>query len=868
MMRSQISLFCFLGIAGVLGSIFRVFKAIRSIIISLILIITFTAPSDSKASAFQDILTDLFSVTCGTIYLFTKSSTPNTCTPILQLPSIFPNLPMIGWAKERLFINHHDMFPKNCARSNRPNPNNANIDFGFCRNFMITPDGNVKGLVPERAKAVGMLLYHLIINVFKKGEDPWSDIRKDWYIPPEDYIEVHNNVEPNARDWRFFVDVELGVTSTIPTVAAFPWSVKKINDMICVVTVDTLGILPAGCKFMQDPYVISKYHYFFHKSPPDPEAPGVEVSTADLSLMTCFGGQSCYIDAQTNAKAILPMSSAIVTCVNQMLVKTLISDSICKFDQINTIYNDSGKRANSPLYRFQQNLSYAVTAFLSLYIIITAMKMILGGEVPERGEIVKFIVKIILVTYFSIGINFGNNAGGLRYDGMMDFVLPVVFQGANELASIIMNLAPSGLCKFDSTKYASGYEYLALWDALDCRVSNYLGLDGIADLMSSGQNGGPNFDALNFSVPPWIYLIIPAAMTGNIAVVSLVLSYPFLVISVAAYMVYSFVVCMISITILAVLAPLFIPMVLFEYTKGYYESWLKLMISFVLQPMVVAIFMITMFAVYDLGFFGGCKFTTLNVATTFDGSPVNRKLFTIDQNKNSYANKDERARCVYSLGYMLNAPFSIVGNALSSLDPYQDNVVDQDGDVDQTSTSDSQTASTIVGSTATSTTAVVTIDGSSTPVSVGTTSVPDQTSDDAKKHHGSFLSNIRSKEGLFFSFPVLHGGIKQFTLNILVACLCLYVMYNLSSSVAEFAADMTEGVVIEGAHVKPEIKGSGDKGDKKSEDGDRGKSKGDEGDRGKSNGDGDRGVSRGGGDRGVSRGGGDRGSSLKGVTTK
>jgi len=49
--------------------------------------------------------------------------------------------------------------------------------------------------------------------------------------------------------------------------------------------------------------------------------------------------------------------------------------------------------------------------------------------------------------------------------------------------------------------------------------------------------------------------------------VSLALMYPLLVISVGAFVVNATVACMISIVILGVLAPLFVPLYLFNYTS-------------------------------------------------------------------------------------------------------------------------------------------------------------------------------------------------------------------------------------------------------------------------------------------------------------
>lgn len=747
-------------------------------------------PFYARAASFKDILTTLTSVSCETIFMVTELYYPNTCVPQIGSEMLSKSLApaMYPWAKARLTMNNNHLFNGNCSKEKRADYYDPKIDFGFCSNLK---------LVAFRAEALGSVIGGLLMNIFS-GNNPWPDIKKDWFIPPSKYIDEYKDISPGKIG--FVTDLNLTFMGSIITqnvsvddgiaaispVSFFPWKTIIKNDQICVATMSLVGWIPVGCKYMVDPYLYSKYHYFFHNAPiTDPNAANSGITFETFQ-------NTCYTDAAYNSKAIISISSPIITCVNQYLTQMLVSKAVTRVDQISDISDNPLARSTSSLYTFQQNMRLIVTTLLTLYVVFIGFDILLGGGSVKKGDMIRYVVKLILVAYFAIGINLTPNlANSTPRDGLTDWILPIVFGGASELAQIVMGLTSgvNGLCYFDPSRYSAGYGYLALWDTLDCRISNYLGLDALADFMSAGSSGNPSFNSLSFSVPPWVFLIIPAAISGNMTLVGLVLAFPFLVLSVASYMVYAFIVCMISITILSVLAPLIIPMVLFEYTRSYFDSWMKLVISFVLQPMIVCVFMTTMFAVFDFGFFGSCKFRSVDVSQNIDGSLHNKKLFVIDNNPGIYS-ESEKSSCVYSLGYMFNAPFSFVGSTLSAVG---DSVTKIDQDSQNANPTDAPTASS-----------VALTDSSGNNQTVGTTASSGQKFDDTKKKH-SFLANIKTKEGLFFSYPILHGGIKQFTLTLFTALFALYLMYNLSSQVASFAADMTEGVMIEGAHVKPEF---------------------------------------------------------------
>jgi type IV secretion system protein VirB6 len=229
---------------------------------------------------------------------------------------------------------------------------------------------------------------------------------------------------------------------------------------------------------------------------------------------------------------------------------------------------------------------------------------------------------------------------------------------------------------------------------------------------------------------------------------------------------------MISIAILGILAPLFVPLYLFDYTKGYFEAWVKLLISFLLQPMVAVVFMTTMLSVYDFGFYGTCKYTNKDI--TYSGSEFKLNVHNngaqnsvgensrtvrysyLDQDWEHYSD-DEKKSCQDSLGFILNNPYQFLYNTGDDL-----------------------------------------LTDAKMPW------IEDASGKEEKKRF-NFLDSIENSPGMFFGMvEVMFEKIKTLVLAMLTACLVLYLMYHFSESLAEFAADMTEGVALSNMTIKPQ----------------------------------------------------------------
>lgn len=751
-----------------LEDVFHEVKKITALLITCILL-NFVAVQNGFADenqpddALTSIVNVLESLTCETenVGSLLRNEFSHTCIPAPFFTFAIANIISPGFYPMmmlRLKINDKELFEDiypdgQCARSNRVDPNDPKITFALCNNIL---------LAAARTKAVAMSAVAIAKAVIT-NTNPWDDIKDAWLTEKKSYHIMYKD-KPEGF-WGIVLDAP-------PFPVAF--KVIKKDDRMCVASPTLLADWVAvGCKYIAEPFPQSIYSSFMALDGAVDKA--TEVANDPMAIVSCgmAGATSCYQRAYNNSKTAIVISSPIIECIKEMTARLLISNDVCTFDDINEVINSS-KRESSVLFQFQRNMHRIVMALLTAYVMLFGIKILLSGDVPPKNEIINFVLKMIFVIYFSIGLNVHSNSNSDydRLDGMTQWAFPILLGGIDTLAGWVMSASPSELCKFDSPDihYDKNLSYMALWDSLDCRISHYLGLDVLATMLvenasrATKVNDWDSFiksDFFSFPVPPYVYLLIPAILSGNFTLISLALSYPLLVISVAAFMINATVMCMVSIVILGVLAPLFVPMLLFEYTRGYFESWVKLLISFLLQPMVIVTFMITMFSVYDLGFYGHCKYKSSEISSTLtDGGDGKRKVrvFYINNNWQDYDSEEDVTSCKNSLGFMLNNPLTLISDFTK---PNLEEAVKQK---------------------------------------------PGTVSTDSYMKQFDFLEGIYSSPGMFFSMPqLIFEKIKNIILALITACFTLYLLYHFSSQLAEFAADMTEGVALTNVSINPQI---------------------------------------------------------------
>ena len=306
----------------------------------------------------------------------------------------------------------------------------------------------------------------------------------------------------------------------------------------------------------------------------------------------------------------------------------------------------------SPLAKLQNNIQKIVSVLLTLYVIFFGFQIALGGKIPEKKEFAIFLMKFVLVVYFSIG---GFN---LTTEERSDYTskkngLLVIQQAAmgaiNDFANMVagndksgaeMSGGPGAVCKFDTSKYDSGYQYLALWDSLDCRIAYYLGL-------KSHSSNQANSNSTRGGVFAYLQ---SALLSFNPIFLLFSVCFGILMLSIVIYVAHVYILALIMLAVMVFFGPIFIPLALFKQTEETFKAWRQLILGYTLQPAVMVVFISIMVLTFNTVIYGGsdenggCKFTYKPSSTINVKSPP-MWIMDIENQSNE---------CQSSMGYYMN----------------------------------------------------------------------------------------------------------------------------------------------------------------------------------------------------------------------
>jgi len=388
---------------------------------------------------------------------------------------------------------------------------------------------------------------------------------------------------------------------------------KQIGDALCIQWAMTLGYRTVGCKYVEAP-----------------KAPASNINA-------CFINQDlCGSRVLSESSNLLPITAPLVQCVIDAVSVFLLGHTLQQ--------TEAPEGCSTVLNRFQNNLRTTVKLLLVLYMVFFGMKIILSPQPPQKAEIFMFIIKMVLVTYFSVGFSFGEYSTNTDQSTGVMWIFSSAMKSILQLIEISAYSGTSAtLCKFEST-YSAGYEYLRVFDFLDCRILYYLGLNSI---IASGQ----------FVMGTVLTLLAVLFNPVFLMILLLVLVYAFLFISVIIHVVHAFVISIIVLTILIFLAPIFVPMALFQTTKQMFEGWFSNVLGNILQPTILMAFCAFMFNIMDNVAYPGCKYT-VNATATANSAQILSQLTgtTIPSNRTTVwqvePGNDPEA-CKNSFGYLM-----------------------------------------------------------------------------------------------------------------------------------------------------------------------------------------------------------------------
>ena len=379
--------------------------------------------------------------------------------------------------------------------------------------------------------------------------------------------------------------------------------IKQVGNNLCVYAKGTAGVLDLGCKEYPSLYV-----------------------TPSSSRGSCFQNTACASDTQSHSKVFWSVSSKIVECVRDVLDLVFLNDAKCSNQNF--------------LPGLQQNLRQAVMVAIILYIILFGIKLVTNHQMVSKGEFFMLFFKIALVLYFSVGMKLDN---GKFESGLSDFVYPAGLSAMTSFSNFVMDGSSAhGLCRYDSSSYDEGYEYLALWDSLDCRVGYYLGLYLIKD-------SGVSKNGFASGIYGILGTIIPAFLSLEIVFLILMIIYGIFILSIAVYFVHFYVIAMVAFAITVYIGVIIVPMALFSYTKQFFDTWVKVLFSYVLQPVVVTAFMAFLLLVFDNVIYGNCQFKHSTVFGSYDAWTIDGSACT-DPNDSRCSDSSED--CKKSIGWI------------------------------------------------------------------------------------------------------------------------------------------------------------------------------------------------------------------------
>jgi type IV secretion system protein VirB6 len=456
----------------------------------------------------------------------------------------------------------------------------------------ITEDAGY-GFPKDPKELIGhVLVYHVSL---------WKRIG----VPFFDWKSQHTACTEQSGGTLFSITGKSRVQGTYALMAYYKFNNKIGKVQLCVAAPYTLFPVEIGCTYIPPPVNLADMPYldiaegtrciYFHSG------------RVDLKSLGLYIKKSMPDDPHGNKESVsrflmsdMHFTSTVVGCI---------------LDLLNKVFIDTGGTTGQPTFfqSIQENLKKIVLATLVLYVVLTGIKMMSAGESLKRADYVMFALKFALVAYFTLGnawfeIDENGKKVGIYY-GIID--------GSQQIASYFMgaqNMSdPLGHCRYQygngqllsqrqipavgvikSTSGAKGFLEMTVWDLIDCRVVNYLNM-GSCDYTFTGL------------IAIWsITALILVSGIGFILCIAMFI-YSYMLLKIIFKFAHIFILSMFIITILVAVSPIMIVFVLFEFTKGIFDSWLKMLLGYIIYPGMHFAFIALMLATFDSIYFGGLK---------------------------------------------------------------------------------------------------------------------------------------------------------------------------------------------------------------------------------------------------------------------
>ncbi len=254
------------------------------------------------------------------------------------------------------------------------------------------------------------------------------------------------------------------------------------------------------------------------------------------------------------------------TSCEEIDVKHVFSSVVCNFVIV----------LNEVFSKFYCSIQYAMKeilmAVIVVYVAVFGARMLIGTQEVNSGTVLLAVLKIGFIAEFA-------NSGTLGVSMVYEFFIGLTIQAIDWAYGAIMFCKGTDL-SFDFTACFGGVDLGKVFSGIDTKL--YELLMGVHDINKDGTLDDGIFGGkgemitliflLALLVPPLFQIILWLLWTT---------------LSMFMRSVASFLMCVVAIAFLISLSPIFLSFALFNSTVRIFESWLRFLVSYSIQPMFI-----------------------------------------------------------------------------------------------------------------------------------------------------------------------------------------------------------------------------------------------------------------------------------------
>jgi len=293
----------------------------------------------------------------------------------------------------------------------------------------------------------------------------------------------------------------------------------------------------------------------------------------------------------TKCSEYVGVTNRIVTCVRE----TIEAVSYKYYDQF---------------YPYVQGM---IAGFLTLSVIIYGIMASFGMLEKIGRDTFVLMIKLACITFFITNTDF-------MYENMvkaMDAAGESVVEFTPDSGPLTDQTNADNATCLKRMKEAIGAtdskNFSPPWLAVDCMIDSVIGIkvptngDGTTPTKGAPDkwfNDNLDKEGLSRGVIGFFFSTLQSSVMGFMfAVIGFFFVYSLVWLIAKALFVY--LAAYIALAFMVIFAPIFIPLILFRPTKEYFTKWAKLVISFMLQPIIILVFISFTIAAIDLALFTG-----------------------------------------------------------------------------------------------------------------------------------------------------------------------------------------------------------------------------------------------------------------------